>query len=63
MDGHRNTRRASASTHRLVDRIAGDRDLLARIVRSRFGYSRRDIQGPTPRRNGPAVASKVEVAG
>ncbi len=58
------TRRASGSTHRLVDRIALDRDLLARIVRRRFGYSRRDIhQGPAPRRRGPATASESGVAG
>jgi len=58
------TCQASASTHRLVDRIALDRDLLARIVRRRFGYSRRDIHnGPAPRRHSPATAPKAEVAG
>jgi len=46
-----------------VDRIALDRDLLARMLRRRLGYSRRDIHnGPALRRRGPATESESGVA-
>lgn len=39
----RRTARASSSTARLVERLALDPDLLLGMLRSRHGFSRRDL--------------------
>ena len=61
----RRTARASASTARLVARLALDHDLLLGILRSLHGYSRRDLWSAElkrPRSSAPGTTSTREDA-